>query len=250
VKVPFLEVNGGDPVMTLVNNSYLGGGVVFQVFGDGITSLSAFDSTFSTGEIRFQVGFGEMVRITGTGNVGIGNTAPERVLDIAGAGATIGIVNTSAGGGAMSIDAPVSGVAQIDIAGSNALRFNTNGAERARITSTGNFQFNSGYGSVATAYGCRAWVNFNGFNGTIRGSGNVSSVTYNGTGVATVNFATAMPDANYNAVCSAHSAGFGRQSNAFPLYNGYSTGSVIIWYGNTINAAAENMDVVNVSVFR
>ena len=93
-------------------------------------------------------------------------------------------------------------------------------------------------------------MNFNGFNGTIRGSGNVSSVTYNGTGVATVNFATAMPDANYNAVCSAHSAGFGRQSNAFPLYNGYSTGSVIIWYGNTINAAAENMDVVNVSVFR
>jgi hypothetical protein len=62
----------------------------------------------------------------------------------------------------------------------------------------GTFQFNSGYGSVATAYGCRAWVNFNG-TGTvaIRASGNVSSITDNGVGDYTVNFTTAMPDANY-----------------------------------------------------
>jgi hypothetical protein len=61
-----------------------------------------------------------------------------------------------------------------------------------------NLQFNSGYGSIATAYGCRAWVNFNG-TGTvvIRASGNVSSITDNGTGDYTVNFTTAMPDANY-----------------------------------------------------
>ena len=65
---------------------------------------------------------------------------------------------------------------------------------------TGNLQFNSGYGSAATAYGCRAWVNFNG-TGTvaIRASGNVSSITDNGTGDYTVNFATAMSDANYAA---------------------------------------------------
>jgi hypothetical protein len=62
-------------------------------------------------------------------------------------------------------------------------------------------QFNSGYGSVATAYGCRAWVNFNG-TGTvaIRASGNVSSITDNGVGDYTVNFTTAMPDVNYS-VC-------------------------------------------------
>ena len=61
-----------------------------------------------------------------------------------------------------------------------------------------NLQFNSGYGSIATAYGCRAWVNFNG-TGTvaIRASGNVSSITDNGTGAYTVNFTTAMPDAYY-----------------------------------------------------
>ena len=59
--------------------------------------------------------------------------------------------------------------------------------------------FNSGYGSAAVAYGCRAWVNFNG-TGTvaIRASGNVTSITDNGTGDYTVNFTTAMPDANYS----------------------------------------------------
>lgn len=45
---------------------------------------------------------------------------------------------------------------------------------------------------------CRAWVNFNG-TGTvaIRASFNVSSITDNGTGDYTINFITAMPDANY-----------------------------------------------------
>jgi hypothetical protein len=80
------------------------------------------------------------------------------------------------------------------------LNQNTTGSA---ATVTGNatgatFGFDSGYGSVATAYGCRAWVNFNG-TGTvaIRDSGNVSSITDNGTGNYTVNFTTAMPDTNY-----------------------------------------------------
>ena len=51
---------------------------------------------------------------------------------------------------------------------------------------------------TAPSYLCRAWVNFNG-TGTvaIRASGNVSSITDNGTGDYTVNFATAMADVNY-----------------------------------------------------
>lgn len=55
----------------------------------------------------------------------------------------------------------------------------------------------------APMYACRAWVNFNG-TGTvaIRGSGNVSSITDNGTGLYTVNFITAMPDTSY-AITSA-----------------------------------------------
>jgi hypothetical protein len=56
-------------------------------------------------------------------------------------------------------------------------------------------------GNIGTApvYAARAWVNFDG-TGTpsIRASGNVSSITDNGTGIYTVNFTTAMPDANYS----------------------------------------------------
>jgi len=76
-------------------------------------------------------------------------------------------------------------------------------AEQLHIT--GNFRIGSSVlatpSGSAPAYLCRAWVNFNG-NGTpaIRASGNVSSVTRNGTGDYTVNFTTAMPDANYSAV--------------------------------------------------
>ena len=48
---------------------------------------------------------------------------------------------------------------------------------------------------------CRAWVNFDGIGTvTIRDSFNVSSITDNGTGAYSVNFSTAMPNANYCAV--------------------------------------------------
>jgi len=52
---------------------------------------------------------------------------------------------------------------------------------------------------TAPLYMARAWVNFNG-TGTvaIRASGNVSSITDNGTGLYTINFTTAMSDANYS----------------------------------------------------
>jgi hypothetical protein len=102
----------------------------------------------------------------------------------------------------------LSGVGATKIEGGSGFRFynassGTAGAditwsERMRIDTSGNLLFNSGYGSAATAYGCRAWVNFNG-TGTpaIRASGNVSSITDNGTGRYTVNLTTAMPDANH-----------------------------------------------------
>ena len=58
----------------------------------------------------------------------------------------------------------------------------------------------------APIYACRAWVNFNGSSTVaIRASGNVSSITDNGVGTYTVNFTTAMPDANYSIVSSCSS---------------------------------------------
>jgi hypothetical protein len=59
-------------------------------------------------------------------------------------------------------------------------------------------------GPLATQNGmtgiCKAWVAYNLTGSAIRGSYNVSSVTKNGTGDFTLNFTTAMADANYCVV--------------------------------------------------
>ena len=97
---------------------------------------------------------------------------------------------------------------------SGQINIQSNGTTVLGVTSTGiavtgtqsvsgNLSFNSGYGSSAVAYGCRAWINFNG-TGTpaIRGSGNVTSIADNNTGEYTVTITNAMPDANYAPVAS------------------------------------------------
>ena len=139
-----------------------------------------------------------------SGNVGVGTTAP---LNLAGYN-TLSINDTTSGILEIEANNVSKFLAYYDSANTAArlsavdsLIFDAGSVAQGRITTTGLFQFNSGYGSVATAYGCRAWVNFNG-TGTvaIRASGNVTSITDNGTGDYTVNFTTAMPDANYNVV--------------------------------------------------
>ena len=56
---------------------------------------------------------------------------------------------------------------------------------------------------TAPMFACRAWVNFNG-TGTvaISASGNVSSITDNGTGDYTVNLTTPLQDQNYSVVAT------------------------------------------------
>ena len=64
---------------------------------------------------------------------------------------------------------------------------------------------NAIYGSA------KAWVNFGYVSSamTTRASYNVSSVTYNTTGQCTVNFTTAMPNANYVTLVTSDNANFG-----------------------------------------
>jgi hypothetical protein len=71
--------------------------------------------------------------------------------------------------------------------------------DRMRITSAGGLSFNAGFGSVAPAFGCRAWVSFSAPGGVIAvdGSGGVSSVTRNSAGDHTINLSTTMPDTNF-----------------------------------------------------
>ena len=112
----------------------------------------------------------------------------------------------------------------------------------------------------APIYACRAWVNFNG-TGTpaIRASGNVSSITDNGTGDYTVNFTTAMSDTNYstqvtattrneasglNWVCGLYSVVTGTAS-------GVNTSSVRVVTGKRPDESGWNdEDTINVAIFR
>jgi hypothetical protein len=129
-----------------------------------------------------------------------------------------------------SDDGVVSGSSGLKTTGGNdgITNFQQNGTTQATITAAGLFQFNSGYGSVATAYGCRAWVNFNG-TGTvaIRASGNVTSITDNGTGNYTINFTTAMPDANYMMAGTITRSGFPQTGTIGPRDGGTFTTSAL-----------------------
>jgi hypothetical protein len=112
---------------------------------------------------------------------------------------------------------------------------------------SGDLSFNSGYGSAAVAYGCRAWVNFNG-TGTvaIRGSGNVSSITDNGTGLYTANFAIAMPDSSFSTqICSSAAV---TNLGGFNRIQGVATTSVSI--GHYENGNLTDTDALTVAVFR
>jgi hypothetical protein len=122
--------------------------------------------------------------------------------------------NSSNGGTAISTD--TSGTLNI-VTGSGS------GATAVTVDGSQNLSFNSGYGSAAVAYGCRAWVNFNGTSTvSIRASGNVSSITDNGTGDYTLNFATTMPDTNYS------SSGFGHAGGAnYQIFGGSQSGSYV-----------------------
>lgn len=100
-------------------------------------------------------------------------------------------------------------------------------------TFTGDMAFNSGYGSAATAYGCRAWVTYNGSSpGSIRASGGVSSVTYNSAGKYTVNFSFTFVDANYCVTGAQQAnAGSGQMGIAIGSTNPTTT-SCQIWTAN------------------
>ena len=116
-------------------------------------------------------------------------------------------------------------------------------------TEAGLLQFNSGYGSVATAFGCRAWVNFNG-RGTvaIRASGNVTSITDNGTGDYTVNFTTAMPDVNY---CALTSGSASDTNSAFCVFDDrvFTTSGIKVATRNLSGARIDPFEVF-VAIFR
>jgi hypothetical protein len=94
----------------------------------------------------------------------------------------------------------------------------------------------------------KAWVNFNG-TGTvaIRASFNVTSITDNGTGDYTVNFTTAMVDANYTVSGIWGSAT--RDWGALITTGTYAASNLKI-FSSTNAGAAVDLSVINISIFR
>lgn len=227
--------------------------------------------TGSTGVMN--IGSGQLYK-DASGNVGIGTSSPGQNLEVYSsnaflAGITRATTSTDAGAifsfstlnasSAKTSMADILGAASTTTAGSEAgyisFRTKTSGSmtEKARIDASGNFQFNSGYGSVAVAYGCRAWVNYSSTAQTTRGSGNVSSVTYNASANITVNFTTSMPDVNY-----AVSTGGGKLSDdtgttgatTCPYPVARNTGSVQLFNCGPSNGTSQNSPFISCAVFR
>jgi hypothetical protein len=93
------------------------------------------------------------------------------------------------------------GTTVTSISNANTLIISAAAANSSTNTSLSFYTTNKLLASHVSSPGlCKAWVNFNG-TGTvrIRAAFNVSSITDNGTGIYTINFTTAMPDANYAA---------------------------------------------------
>lgn len=104
---------------------------------------------------------------------------------------------------------------------------------------------------TAPIYACRAWVNFNG-TGTVavRASGNVSSITDNGTGKYTVNYLTAMPDINYSAVRSSGFIGAlsGTHYHTCRFYDVLTTSIKMAHYASDV--AYYDADFISVNINR
>jgi len=154
-------------------------------------------------------------------------------ITIAGSGTITGI---SAGG------LPDASIVADDLA-SNAVT--TAKVADANITAA---KLDGAQSGSAPIYGARAWVNFNG-TGTvaIRASGNVSSITDNGPGDYTVNFTTALADANFCAV--AVSGNLDAQSTATGSATTFrATGSVRVYCNNA--SFLLDRPEVSVAIFR
>jgi hypothetical protein len=248
--LPFANLTQGSALSVL--------GVTGSATGD-VASIAAASDNQVLRRSGTALGFGSINlastnAVTGTlplGNGGTGQTTAQAAMNSFAGAVTSGQYLRGNG-----TNVVMSAIQASDVP---TLNQNTTGSA---ATVTGNatgstFGFNSGYGSVATAYGCRAWVNFNG-TGTIaiRASGNVSSLTDNGVGDYTVNFTTAMADINYsvNTTCSSNG------TNNFigtTVFTNSSTGANV---APTTSAARINTGVyavgtfdptyINVSVFR
>jgi len=126
------------------------------------------------------------------------------------------------------------------------------------VTLAGTLSYNGGYGSAVPAYGCRAWIKFNG-TGTIaiNASAGVTGITDIGVGTYSVTLSFTMPDINYSKVVSmAQNAGFAAQSSYVDYSrqaNAYLAATTTVFVCSNMrvsDALAVDTEHINAAVFR
>jgi len=136
--------------------------------------------------------------------------------------------------------------------GADQFAIATGGVGRVQVAANGSVSsVVPGGTTLYPQFGCRAWVNFDGVGSTIRGSGNVSSVTKTATGEYTINFTTAMPDANYATTGLGHMiVGETSTGRFLAQYGDPLTTSTKVVACNGINATRYDPPFCNVAIFR
>lgn len=239
-----LDVNGS---VAITGNETVGGTL-------GVTGATSLSSTLGvTGDVAVNT---NKFNVTASS----GNTTIAGTLGVTGNTTVDGVIyaddSTTANTPVISFTGDTN--TGIGRSGADTLDLITNGNSRFRIESTGQIkavyesQVGTDYNTqLDNGYLCRAWVNFNG-TGTvaIRASGNVSSITDNGTGNYTVNFTSAMPDANYSYYSNAAGYECTIPDSGTPILT--SSINVVSYYVSGLTGQRQNIDqpTISVGIFR
>jgi hypothetical protein len=214
----------------------------------------------TSGEIEFQSAGVTKVTMDTSGNVGIGTASPTAKLHVSdtGTGTLISSSSDTTNTGFSWSDGTISGVLVASGVGGTALYtqsnhptvFGTNNTERMRIDSSGSVFVgptatqNGATGVVYSKTTAKAWVTFTGTTGAILSSFNVSSVTRVSAGVYTVNFTSAMPNANYSSFYMAQPTVSNAGSDTFTINPTTTTLGCNHWEANTARDSSYSCVVV------